>query len=124
MYFSAEQKKNPVKWQHTARTGGLLHKVMPGLWELSDVYICLIYQVCKEFKSWGRNFFVYCTSQVGLWHVIEMALKDCFFLSKLTEDFILHCHRLLWGRKGNSKIDEEMLHAVILDYVILPWICC
>lgn len=55
--------------------------------------------------------------QVGLWHVIEMALKD-FFLSKLTEDFILRCHRLLWGKKGNSKIDEQMLHAVILDYVV------
>lgn len=34
MYFNAQQKKIPVKWQHTARTGGLLNKVMPELWKL------------------------------------------------------------------------------------------
>lgn len=25
------------------------------------------------------------------------------------------------GEKGNSRIDEQMLHAVILDYIILLW---
>lgn len=70
------------------------------------------------------SYFIYGAVRMGSWHLAEMALKDCFSLNKLTEDFILRCHRLLWGRKGNSKIDEQMLHAVILDYVVSPWSCC
>lgn len=62
-----------------------------------------------------EGLFSFCISYTGWWHIMKTHLRIC----KMTGTISLLPYIAVGEETGDTRIDEQMLHIVILDYIIL-----